>query len=363
MSAVIEVNDLRKRFRTPLRRNEVEILRGLSFSVEQGEVYGFLGPNGAGKTTTIRILMGLVAASGGSAKLLGEPVPSREARAKLGFLPESPYFYDYLTVAELLDLTGRLFGIEHRARKRRAEALIERVGLTRARKTPLKKYSKGMLQRAGLAQALINDPALVVLDEPTSGLDPVGRKDVRDIILSLREQGKTVFFSSHILADVETVSDRIGIVVGGLMRDTGSVRALCGDALLRTEVVVRVPAALSDADQAALVGDAGSVERRPVLGADGPSEALHELHLSLAPDADVDAFLAHARQHGARVESVSPRRRTLEDLFLHHAGVKAGAGAGPGAGPAGEPVAESQPSDDGTKNTAEDEGKDKEAEA
>jgi ABC-2 type transport system ATP-binding protein len=314
VTAVIQVQDLRKSFRTPLRRKQVDVLQGVSFTVERGEVFGFLGPNGAGKTTTIRILMGLIAATGGQAHLFGEPVPSRTARARLGFLPESPYFYDYLTVTELLDLTGRLCGIDHRERKRRGAALIDRVGLTRAQSTPLKKYSKGMLQRAGIAQALINDPELVVLDEPTSGLDPVGRKEVRDIILSLREQGKTVFFSSHILADVESMSDRIGIVVAGRMRDVGSVSDLVGETLRNTAVVLLLPARSEDSadsgdDVATALGQgAHAVER------DG-----QELTVTLDADADIDAFLARARERGARVRSVTPRYDSLEDLFLRHA--------------------------------------------
>ena len=313
MTAVIRVENLQKSFRTPLRRKPVHVLQGVSFTVEPGEVFGFLGPNGAGKTTTIRILMGLIAGTGGQAFLFGEPVPSRAARARLGFLPESPYFYDYLTVSELLDLTGRLFGIERRECRRRAERLIDQVGLTRAKNTPLRKYSKGMLQRAGIAQALINDPELVVLDEPTSGLDPVGRKEVRDIILSLREQGKTVFFSSHILVDVETISDRIGIVVGGRMRDVGTLSDLVGETLRDTAVTLRLPENVAeDADRAAAaveaLGQGGRAERRG-----------QELTVTLAADADVDAFLERAREHGARVRSVTPRYDSLEDLFLRHA--------------------------------------------
>ena len=313
MTAVIQVQDLRKSFRTPLRRKQVDVLQGVSFTVERGEVFGFLGPNGAGKTTTIRILMGLIAATGGQAHLFGEPVPSRAARARLGFLPESPYFYDYLTVTELLDLTGRLCGIDHRERKRRGAALIDRVGLARARNTPLKKYSKGMLQRAGIAQALINDPELVVLDEPTSGLDPVGRKEVRDIIVSLREQGKTVFFSSHILADVEAMSDRIGIVVGGRMRDVGSVSDLVGETLRNTVVVLLLPAPSEDS------GDADAVATELGQGAHAVERDGQELTVTLDAGADIDAFLARARERGARVRSVTPRYDSLEDLFLRHA--------------------------------------------
>ena len=175
MDPAIDVKDLRKVYRTPLRRKKVEALRGVSFTVERGHIFGFIGPNGAGKTTTIRTLMGLIKPTSGSAKLLGHAIPSRAARFKVGFLPETPYFYDYLDVGELLDLAGRLFSLPSQVRKKRADELIEKVGLGRARSQNLKSFSKGMLQRAGLAQALMNDPELVVLDEPMSGLDPIGR--------------------------------------------------------------------------------------------------------------------------------------------------------------------------------------------
>ena len=174
--AAIAVSALAKVYRTPFARRKVEALRGVTFEVRKGEIFGFLGPNGAGKTTTIRTLMGLIKPSGGTAHILGHQIPSQAARQLVGFLPEQPYFYDYLTVAELCDLAGRLFGVDHATRKARADKLIDRVGLGRARHQNLKKFSKGMMQRAGLAQALMNDPQLIVLDEPMSGLDPIGRK-------------------------------------------------------------------------------------------------------------------------------------------------------------------------------------------
>ncbi|MCE9580792.1 MAG: ABC transporter ATP-binding protein [Deltaproteobacteria bacterium] len=303
----MEVADLQKTYRTPFRRRKVVALRGINVLVRRGEIFGFLGPNGAGKTTTIRILMGLIAATGGTAKIFGETVPSRAARQRLGFLPEQPYFYDYLTVGELCDLAGRLFGVDAATRKRRADELIARVGLDRARTQNLKKFSKGMMQRAGLAQALMNDPDLVVLDEPMSGLDPIGRKEVRDLILELRERGKTVFFSSHILTDVEAISDRVAIVARGQVRAVGAPHELVGHTQLGVDVSLRLPEADPDAAAKSLAGD---------LDASAVRRADRQLTLALAGDADVDALLARGRELGARVLAVTPRFETLEDLFL-----------------------------------------------
>ena len=308
---VIKAIGLAKTYRTPFARRRVEALRGVTFSVERGEVFGFLGPNGAGKTTAIRCLMGLCKITGGEATILGEPVPSRAARQRLGFLPEQPYFYDYLTVAELLDLGGRLFGLDASERRTRAARLIERVGLGHAAGLALKKFSKGMLQRAGLAMALINDPELIVLDEPMSGLDPVGRREVRDLILELRAAGKTVFFSSHILSDVEQLSDRVAIVVGGKLQDIGRLRDLLGQNRLGTEVRLRLP------DGAGLDALAA---RTAELARDGD-----ETIGLLGPDEDVDDYVAFARAAGAKLVSVTPRFETLEDLFLRR--VEAAGGA------------------------------------
>ncbi|MEZ4363246.1 MAG: ABC transporter ATP-binding protein [Kofleriaceae bacterium] len=303
----IEVRDLKKTYRTPFRRRRVEALRGVSFSVGRGRVFGFLGPNGAGKTTTIRILMGLIRASAGSCVIAGFPLPSQAARDRVGFLPEQPYFYDYLTVGELLDLAGRLFGLDAATRRRRADELIAKVGLERARAQSLKKFSKGMMQRAGLAQALMNDPEVVVLDEPTSGLDPVGRKEVRELILELRDAGKTVFFSSHILSDVETVADELAIVARGQIQSQGTPRELVGQSLLGTDVTLRL-APVEGASPAlpAALREAAQTSR----------QVADELSVSLGADADLDAWLGQALASGAKVVSVTPRHETLEAVFL-----------------------------------------------
>jgi ABC-2 type transport system ATP-binding protein len=326
MDLAIDVRDLTKTYRTPFARRKVEALRGVTFGVERGHIFGFVGPNGAGKTTTIRTLMGLVRPTAGSAKLLGHELASPKARCKIGFLPESPYFYDYLTVGELCDLAGRLFGMPAAARKRRADELIDRVGLGSARHQNLKKFSKGMLQRAGLAQALMNDPELVVLDEPMSGLDPIGRKEVRDLILELRDHGKTVFFSTHILSDVEAITDRVAIIARGQLQALGTPAELVSRGLQGVDVIIRLPPAPAATDAAAGAALTSGATRVRRVG--------DELSLTLAADADVDAWIARAHAAGARVMQIAPRHETLEDLFVRRV-----AGAEPSAAPAGERTA------------------------
>jgi ABC-2 type transport system ATP-binding protein len=316
LSPAIAVRDLVKTYRTPFRRKKVEALSGVSLTVERGQIFGFVGPNGAGKTTTIRTLMGLIRPTSGSATILGHAIPSRAARFEVGFLPEAPYFYDDLTVGELLDLAGRLFGLPHALRKQRADQLIDRVGLGRARTQSLKKFSKGMLQRAGLAQALMNDPALVVLDEPMSGLDPIGRKEVRELILELRDQGKTVFFSSHILTDVEAIADHVAIIARGRLQAQGAPADLVKRTILGIDVTIRIAAERTLAELGALVDGAAKVRR---VG--------DELSMLLAADADVDGWLARARELGAKVIAVAPRHETLEELFLRQIGTADGSAA------------------------------------
>jgi ABC-2 type transport system ATP-binding protein len=300
---VIAVEKLSKEYRTGVRLKRVRAVSEASFEVRRGEVFGFVGPNGAGKTTTIRVLMGLVRASAGRCLLFGDVVPRREPRARLGFLPESPYFYDYLTARELLDLCGRLFGLPADVRRKRGDELLARVGLSDAADRQLRRYSKGMLQRAGLAQALVNDPELVVLDEPMSGLDPVGRKDVRDLILHLRDAGKTIFFSTHILSDVEAICDRVAIIAGGRIHDVGPVAKLLDANVLATDVVLRV----APAGRAAL--------EALVPAGVAPRWIEDEVTLSLPAAVELEAFL-RAVLDVARVVSVTPRRESLEDLFV-----------------------------------------------
>ena len=287
---VLEAEHLAKTYRLGFLRRRVEAARDVSLEVRRGEIFGFLGPNGAGKTTTIKMLMGLVRPTRGHARLLGRPVPDLEAKRHVGFLPESPYFYDYLTPLEFLDFCGALCNLDRPTRRARARELLEQVGLGQAADRPMRKFSKGMLQRAGLAQALMHDPEVVVLDEPMTGLDPLGRKDVRDLMVELRRRGKTVFFSTHILPDVELVCDRVAIVVRGCVRDVGPLAKLLSPRLLGTEVVTRA------------------------RGQETPTV------LQLEGDADVSQALRAALERGETVESVTPRRESLEDLFVREAG-------------------------------------------
>jgi len=298
---------------------KVRAVTDLSFEVRRGEIMGFLGPNGAGKSTTIRTLMGLIHATSGSATMLGETVPARHARERVGFLPESPYFYDFLTAVELCDLCGRLFNIDAATRRKRAADLLDRVGLAGARTRRLRTYSKGMLQRAGLAQALMNDPEVVILDEPMSGLDPIGRKEVRDLIVSLRDAGKTVFFSTHILSDLELICDRVAIIVGGKLRDVGPLSRLLSPKITHTEVVLR--ARSGDARLADAAGWCATPGARVRVVED-------EAFVTLPEGADVDAYLAAALEQRTTITSVTPRKQSLEELFVREVEQSGVAGAG-----------------------------------
>jgi ABC-2 type transport system ATP-binding protein len=302
---VIRIEALSKTFVFGFWRRKVRAVEELSLQVQEGEIFGFLGPNGAGKTTTIKTVMGLCYPTSGRVTVFGHAVPHPAAQARLGFLPENPYFYDYLTGAELLDLAGRLCGLDGVTRRERARRLLERVGLGDAASRPLRKYSKGMLQRLGIAQALVNDPALVVLDEPMTGLDPIGRKEIRDLIVALKGEGKTVFFSTHILPDVELTCDRVGIIAKGRLRDVGPLEALLSPRVLETEVVLEAPAGV---DLAGLA---------PLCRALRPSPAAAVAQLD---NGQVDAFLGRALALGAHVVSVTPRKEKLEDLFLRQIG-------------------------------------------
>ncbi len=228
-----------KNFKEGITSKTVKALDNLTLEINRGEVFGFLGPNGAGKSTAIKVLINLIYPDSGRALIAGKDVGDREVRRTVGFLPENPYFYDYLTAEELLRFGGQASGMEKAEIRLRTDLLLTKVNLLQARKRPLRTYSKGMVQRAGLALALIHDPRVVILDEPMSGLDPLGRKMVGDIILELKEAGKTVFFSSHILSDVERFCDRVGIIVGGRLRLVDSLDSLLKDGATLEDVFLR----------------------------------------------------------------------------------------------------------------------------
>ena len=247
MSA-IEILGLEKTYMVGFwRKRPKRALRPLQLTVEEGEIFGFLGPNGAGKTTTLKILMGLVFPTAGTARILGREWTDPEVKAQIGFLPEQPYFYDYLTAHELLDYYGQLSEVPAKDRKRRIEEMLVRVGLSDIKGIQLRKFSKGMLQRVGIAQAILHDPKLVFLDEPMSGLDPLGRREVRDLIEQLKKEGKTVFFSTHILSDAEALCDRVAIIHQGELRGVGAIEDLTSSVQGKVEVVwqgTQVPASM-----------------------------------------------------------------------------------------------------------------------
>lgn len=240
---MITINEVSKEFREGILGKRIKAIEDVSLDVGQGEVFGFLGPNGAGKSTTIKVLMNLIYPDRGSASIAGRDVRETEGRRHVGYLPENPYFYDYLTAEELLWFGGRTAGMTDAGIRARTAQLLERVSLTEARKRPLRTYSKGMVQRAGLALALVHEPDVVILDEPMSGLDPLGRKMVGDLIVELKSAGKTVFFSSHILNDVERFCDRAGIIVRGRLRSIGRLSELLGDGATLEDVFLREVAA------------------------------------------------------------------------------------------------------------------------
>jgi ABC-2 type transport system ATP-binding protein len=300
---VVQTEQLSKIFRVGFWGKRVIAVDGLNLDVRRGEVFGFLGPNGAGKTTTLKMLMGLIYPTSGHARLFGRALGSAETKARLGFLPESPYFYDYLTSREFLGFYGHLFGLFGAVLGKRVDELLELVGMTHAKNLQLRKFSKGMLQRVGIAQALINDPELVVLDEPMSGLDPIGRKEVRDLILRLKESGKTILFSSHILHDAEVLCDRVSMILKGRLVACGRVTDLLDQgANHQVEVVVdrMTPEGLDHlrplADKVVMQGDL--------------------MLVVLKSQQQVGGALEIIRAAKARLVSLNPQKGSLEDLFI-----------------------------------------------
>lgn len=285
------------------RKRPYRALDRLTLGVERGEVFGFLGPNGAGKTTTLKLLMRLVFPTSGHAELLGKPLGDLDVRRRLGYLPENPYFYDYLTAEELLQYFAGLFGYAPADRRKRASQLLDEVGIGAERRLQLRKFSKGMLQRVGIAQALINDPELVIFDEPMSGLDPLGRRDVRALILKLRDKGCTVFFSSHVLSDAEALCSRVAILAKGRLLTQGKLTEMLAFKIEGWDLVVDH---VNDAGRGLLTAQAKTLTN--ISG--------QRFHAELPVDPAPDRILAQLTAGGASLVSLNPIRQTLEDLFV-----------------------------------------------
>jgi len=303
---VIDIVDLTKDYEVGfLKKRKVRALNQLNLEVRRGEIFGFLGPNGAGKTTTLKLLMRLIYPTQGGARILGQSIEDVSTRARIGYLPENPYFYDYLSGRELLEYTAALFGIPSDEANSKAKDLLSVVGLDAERANrQLRKYSKGMLQRIGIAQALVNDPEIVFMDEPMSGLDPIGRREVRDLLLALRAQGKTVFFSSHILSDVEALCDRAAILSRGKLLRCGTVHELTG---IKDTAVEVVALGINQSDLGKFSQMISSLQ--------SASATPNGVHLVLADDSQIDHTLTLIREWGGKLISVNPRRASLEDIF------------------------------------------------
>lgn len=298
MAYAIETQELTKAY--SVRGGKAFVVDHLNLQVEEGEIFGFLGPNGAGKTTTIKMLLSIIYPTSGTARVLGEEIGDINIHRQLSYLPEKPYYYEHMTGMEILDFYARLFGMPKAERRQRAEKLLQRVGLADAGFKQIAQYSKGMQQRIGLAQSLLNDPKLLFLDEPTAGLDPIAHIEIRDLILQFREEGKTVFISSHELSDVERICDRVAILNRGVVKAQGKLEDLLAGG--RIEITAEnVPESL-----------------REKVQQDGAIVSLHEGRLIVdAPDSiATDGFVDAIRSAGGKIISIIPRRRRLEDLFV-----------------------------------------------
>ena len=300
---IIEIENLTKDYEVGFfRKRTVRALDNLSLSVDAGQIFGFLGANGAGKTTTLKLLMRLIFPTSGTARILDRDIQDVRMHERIGYLPENPYFYDYLTAREFLEYCAQIFGSPVAERKKRTVDLLSRVGLEEKKwDTQLRKFSKGMLQRVGLAQSLINDPAIVFLDEPMSGLDPVGRREVRDLIASLREDGKTVFMCSHILSDIEVLCDRVAILKRGKLAQVGHLDEL----RQRTEGPNRMEILAAGADASALHLPNADISATP-----------RGLRIEISSEDEIENALAALRKAGGKVVSIQPVKQSLEELFL-----------------------------------------------
>ncbi|MGB8953367.1 MAG: ABC transporter ATP-binding protein [Candidatus Aminicenantales bacterium] len=299
MKTALRIENLQKSFPVGFIPQKKKILNGISLSVNEGEIFGYLGPNGAGKTTTLKCTLGLIFPDEGKIEIFNQSHLSPKARERVGFLPENPYFYDYLTAKEFLDFYGRLFLLKKNIREERILELLKLVGLETVPNLQLRKFSRGMLQRIGLAQALINAPSLVLLDEPLGGLDPLGRKEIRDVIIRLREEGKTVFLSSHILQDIEMICDRVAIIVNGQIISQGALADLISEKILFTELTI------------------SGIEKE-VLSGIGECLSIHSGRtlLKVFDEEKISSILNLVEKRKGKIHSLIPRTQTLEDLFV-----------------------------------------------
>jgi len=299
----IEIRNLVKRYRNVITREWVNAVNDISLDVQQGEIFGFLGPNGAGKTTTIKALLGLIFPDSGKISVLGQEPGNNAVKAKISYLPESPYFYEHMSAKDIIVFYASLFGLDARERSKRADYLIDLVGLTSAGNKPLRAFSKGMLQRVGIAQSLINDPKILFFDEPTSGLDPIAHRDIRDLILHLRTEGRTLFLSSHQLSDVELVCDRVSILYRGKIRKIGRVDELVigGNVEILAVDLKTTPALTKEITALGATVEVSGPETLIVGGSDNDGK---------------NALIDLVRRNGGQLVSVTPTRRTLEDIFI-----------------------------------------------
>jgi ABC-2 type transport system ATP-binding protein len=312
--AAIEIENLTKDYPFGfLHLKKKRSLEGLTMRVEPGEIFGFLGPNGAGKSTTIKLLIGLIFPTAGTARILGKSIGDIAMHQRIGYLPEQPYFYDYLTAAELLDYFARFHELPDTERRERVARMLKKVGLETAGKIQLRKYSKGMLQRVGLAQAILHDPQVVILDEPMSGLDPVGRREVRDIILELKRDGKTVMFSTHILPDAEVLCDRVGVIVGGKLRGVGAPDEIVGMKPVGMEILFEFASVHVKNPPSKTEGGAPK-NLGPLLGRATKTGTRYRLQVA---EEELYSTMEQLRSAGAKILSVTQIKATLEEYFMH----------------------------------------------
>jgi len=308
MDYVVEINNLSKDYETGfLKKKRVRALDDLTLNVKGGQIFGFLGGNGAGKTTTIKLLMSLMFPTSGSAKILGRDIADVQMHRRIGYCPENPYFYDYLTALELMDYFGQLFGFDSAMRRNKTEELLTAVGLEEKDwRRQLRKYSKGMLQRVGIAQSLINEPEIVFMDEPMSGLDPVGRREIRELIAGLREKGVTVFMSTHILTDIEALCDEVAILRNGKLSASGNLNDLLVTSGEQRVLEVSVQGVAADAIRERIEFIAGaSISAKP-----------NGANIQILDESDLDAVLTISRDAGGHLISVQPVKQSLEELFV-----------------------------------------------